>query len=173
MRNLALVCVLFWTLFLSGCVTLSLYPLYTEKDLVADLPLEGKWTDPSSKETWDIRRGGDGYVVMGQDGEAVKLRLVRLGERRFMDLTANDTPSLAIAGHMFGKVWIAGDELHLQMMDSDWLEKKARAGGVAFVELPDKDVLLTAPTAALQDLVLHAGDDAFNEPGVLRRVAVK
>lgn len=36
---------------LPGCV-FSLYPLYTESDLVYDSKLEGVWSDPDNKEAW-------------------------------------------------------------------------------------------------------------------------
>jgi hypothetical protein len=175
MRNALLLVVLACVLPMTGCLTLSVYPLYTANDLVADLPLEGKWMDPDKKETWEIRKGGDGYVAVNptdEKSEPVEMHLVRLGDRRFLDLTSNNTPSLAIAAHLFAKVWMTGEDLHIESMDSDWLEKKARDSGLAFVELPDKELLLTVPTAGLQKLVLRYADDAgaFNDPVTLHRV---
>ncbi len=175
MRNALLLGVLACVLPTTGCLTLSVYPLYTAKDVVTDLALEGKWMDQDHKETWDIRKGGETYIAINpadEDSEPVEMRLVRLGARHFLDLTSNETPSLTIAAHMFAKVWMTGDELHIQTMDSTWLDKKARDSGLAFVELPDKDLLLTAPTAALQKLVLRYADDpaAFGEAVTLHRV---
>jgi hypothetical protein len=178
MRNALLLAVLASVLPMTGCLTLSVFPLYTDKDLVTDLPLEGKWMDPESKDTWEItRHGGDTYTAVDptkKDSEPVEMRLVRLGERRFLDLTAANVPSLAIEGHMFGKIWMTGDELHIQLMGNAWLEKKARESGLGVLDAPDKDVLLTAPTADLQKLVLRYADDeeAFEKPATLRRVAV-
>jgi len=175
MRNALLIVVLAMVVPMTGCLTLSVYPLYTAKDVVADLPLEGKWMDPENKETWEIRKGGDTYIAANPadaKSEPIEMHLVHLGERRFLDLTSNNTPSLAIAAHMFAKVWMTGEDLHIESMDSTWLEKKARDSGLAFVELPDKDVLLTAPTAELQKVVLRYADDtgAFNGQTTLHRV---
>ncbi len=175
MRNTLLLVVLAGALAMTGCLTLSVYPLYTATDLVADLPLEGKWMDPDNKDIWEIRKGGDAYIVTDtsdQHPEPVELRLVRLGTRRFIDLTSNDTPALAMAGHIFGKVAISGEELRIQLMSSDWLAKRARDSGLALVEKPDKEVLLTASTADLQKLVLRYADDpeAFDKPSTLHRV---
>ena len=175
MRNALLVLVVACILPLTGCLTLSVYPLYTAKDVVTDLAIEGKWLDTAHQETWEIRKGGDVYIANNpgdDEDEPVEMRLVRLGERHFLDLTANDTPSLAVQAHLFARVWMVGDDLHIQTMDSTWLEKKVRDSGVAFVELPDKDVLLTAPTAELQKLVLKYADDAsaFGEAVTLHRV---
>ena len=163
------------TVLMTGCLTLSVYPLYTAKDLVTDIPLEGKWTDPTAKEIWEFSKGGDTYVATSPTDshpEPVTLHVVRLGDQRFLDLTANETPSLAVEGHLFGKVWVKGDELRIQLMSSTWLEKKAREAGLAFLELPNKDLLLTAPTADLQKLVLRYADDpaAYDEPTVLKRM---
>ncbi|HEY1206473.1 MAG: hypothetical protein ABSH46_21360 [Bryobacteraceae bacterium] len=175
MRNAQLLAVLACVLPMTGCITLSLYPLYTAKDVVTDLPLEGKWMDSDKKEVWEIRRAGDAYVATDptdEKSEPIEVRLVRLGERHFLDFTSNQTPSLAIAAHLFSKVWMTGDELHIQTVDDDWLAKKARDSGLAFAELPDKDVLVTAPTADLQKLVLRYADDAsaFKEAVTLHRV---
>lgn len=175
MRNPLLPVVLACTLSMTGCLTLSVYPLYTAKDLVTDPLLEGKWTDPEDKDVWEIRRNGDAYVATcptDKTSEPVEMRLVRLGEQRFLDLTSRDTPSLAVAGHLFGKVSIAGEELSIQLMASSWLEKKVREIGFPCLELPDRDVLLTAPTADLQKLVQRYASDveAFEKPTKLRRV---
>jgi hypothetical protein len=99
------------------------------------------------------------------------MRLVRLGEHRFLDLTSKNTPSLSIPGHLFAKVSVTGDELQIQMMDSKWLEQKARETGFPYVEA-DKQVILTAPTSDLQKFVLlHAADpDAFESAEKLHRV---
>ena len=144
MRNAQLLAVLACVLPMTGCITLSLYPLYTAKDVVTDLPLEGKWMDSDKKEVWEIRRAGDAYVATDptdEKSEPIEVRLVRLGERHFLDFTSNQTPSLAIAAHLFSKVWMTGDELHVQTVDDDWLAKKARDSGLAFAEDDDADTL--------------------------------
>ncbi len=175
MRTALLLLVLACTLLMTGCVTLSVYPLYTPKDLVGDLALEGKWTDPDGKEIWDFRKAGDMWLVTEltrKDGEVIELRLVKLGERTFLDVTANNAPSLAVAGHIFGKIRLNGNELEIQLMGASWLEKAAREAGLPQVALPDKDVLVTAPTADLQKFVLAHADDpeAFEAPGTLHRI---
>jgi hypothetical protein len=175
MRNALLFVVLACVLTMTGCLTLSICPLYTAKDVVTDPAIEGKWADPDTKDVWAIQKFGDSaYIATNpadENGEPVELRLVQLGERRFVDLTAKDTPSLAVAGHVFGKLWVTGDVLHLQMMSDKWLEKKARDAGLAFATGPDKDVLVTASTADLQKFVLKYADDpdAYDSPSVLHR----
>ncbi|MGA2329279.1 MAG: hypothetical protein ABSH05_23705 [Bryobacteraceae bacterium] len=159
----------------TGCgVTLSLHPLYTDKELASDLQLEGKWTDDDAKDIWVVRKDGNVYVATcptDTDSEAIEMRLVRLGDHHFLDLTSKNTPSLAIPGHLFAKVSVAGDELQIQTMGSKWLEQKARETGFPYLEL-DKQVILTAPTPDVQKFVLlHAGEpDAFEDAERLHRV---
>jgi hypothetical protein len=67
---------------------------------------------------------------------------------------------------------MTGDQMQIQVISDAWLEKKARETGLPLLELPDKDVLLTAPTADLQRFILrYAGDpDAFEKPETLHRI---
>jgi hypothetical protein len=175
MRSILMIAALAAAALATGCgVTLSVHPLYAEKDLASDLQLEGKWTDDEAKDIWAVRKDGDVYVATcptDKDSEPIEMRLVRLGEHRFLDLTSKNTPSLSIPGHLFAKVSVTGDELQIQMMDSKWLEQKARETGFPYVEA-DKQVILTAPTSDLQKFVLlHAADpDAFESAEKLHRV---
>jgi hypothetical protein len=175
MRSILAVATLAAATLLSGCgVTLSIHPLYTDKDLASDPQLEGRWTDDEAKDIWAVRKDGNVYVATcptDKDSEAIEMRLVRLGDQYFLDLTEKDTPSLAIPGHLFAKISVSGDELLVQMMDSKWLEQKARESGFPHLEV-DKQVILTAPTPELQKFVLlHAGDaEAFEDAERLHRI---
>lgn len=161
------------TLLTTGCgPTLSLHPLYTEKDVVADLPIEGMWTDEDAREVWVVKKRADGFEVRS-DGEKLELRLVRLGELRFLDITCRDEPSLAIPGHLIAKVWMEGEELCAQGMDTDWLKQKVRETGFPNVELSgSKQMILTAPTDALRKFVLLYANEpkAFEETARFHRV---
>jgi len=143
---------------MAGCgPTLAVHPLYTEKDLVSDMPLEGKWTEIEDKVVWNVRKLGASYEAEApgsSDSEKVEVHVVRLGELRFLDITPAAPSSLSIPGHMFTKVWMEGEELRLQLLDSDWLQQKIRETRFPFVELADHQLILTAPTRELQKFVL-------------------
>jgi hypothetical protein len=160
-------------LLTTGCgPTLSLHPLYTNKDLVADLPLEGIWTDVDAREVWEVKKSADGFEVRS-GGDKLDLRLVRLGEYRFLDVTCRDEPSLAIPGHVVAKVWMEGEELCAQAMDTDWLKQKVRQTGFPHVTLSaGKQIILTAPTDALRKFVLLYANEpnAFEETTRFHRV---
>jgi hypothetical protein len=177
MRHLGLLVALGAAALLAGCgPTLAVHPLYTEKDLVSDMPLEGKWTETEDKEVWNVRKLGASYEAEApgsSNPEKVEFYVVRLGELRFLDITTAAPPSLAVPGHMFTKVWMEGEELRLQVLDSDWLKQKIRETGFPSVELADQQLILTAPTRELQKFVLlyAAEPKAYaSEVGKFRRV---
>lgn len=166
MKSLLLLVALISVVGMTGCgPTLSLHPLYTDKEVVSDLPLEGKWTDEDAKEVWSVSKSKDHYeaVQLGNgNSEKYELHVVRLEQLRFLDITDNDTPSLAIPGHMIVKIWMEGEQLRIQAMDTDWLKQKIRETGFPYVEV-DKQILLTAPTPQLQKFILLYA----NEPKAL------
>lgn len=157
----------------TGCgPTLSVHPLYEDRDIVSDLPLEGLWTDQDAKEIWDVRKSNTGYEA-GNKEEKLRLQVVRLGDLRFLDITCCQDASLAIPGHLIAKVWMEGEELCAQAMDTDWLKQKVRETGFPNMELSkDKQMILTAPTPLLQKFVqLYANEPrAFSEITRFHRV---
>lgn len=162
MKNPLPLIVLACALPMTGCLTLSVYPLYTASDLVTDPRIEGRWTDAEAKDVWEIAQHGDGYSIVcvtDNKGETIVAHLLRLGDSRFLDLTSKDTPSLAIAGHLFAKIETAKDEFQLQVMDSSWLERKARETGLAVVNLPDKETAVAASTGELRKFVQRYSAD--------------
>src|SRR5438445_2919029 len=81
------------TLLLTGCVVTSVYPFYTEKDLVFDAALLGDWVsaDDEAKpgEFMRIEKfGGQGYRVTAFTADAtnsVDFHLFRLGKNLLLD----------------------------------------------------------------------------------------
>jgi hypothetical protein len=177
MRYLPLSIALASVALLSGCgPTLSLHPVYTDKDLVSDLPLEGQWKETDDQEVWTISKFGNGFEASApssSDPEKVLLHEVRLGDIRFLDITSKDTPSLALPAHMIARVWMEKEELRIQVLDSEWLRQKIRDTGVPHLEVEDEQVILTAPTQDLQKFVLlYAAEPKAYESdiGKFRRV---
>ena len=173
MRLAALLGILAGGAVMTGCgPVLSIHPLYTQADLVSDLPLEGTWAEQDDQQLWRIQKSGDGYEALNEaTAEKFSVHLLRLKGVSFLDITSR-SDVLAIPGHLFARVWMEGGNLRIAMMKDDWLQQMAQDGlGPPSVIGPDKDVILTAPTRELQDfLILHADDaNAFDEPGDLQR----
>ena len=157
MKIISLVVALAAVALMTGCgPTLALHPLYTDKDLATDVPLEGKWADADAEEVWTIRKSGDGFEGASpstSDPEKVGIHVVRLGELRFLDITSKDTTSLDIQGHLFVKVWMEGEGLRVPALDSDWFKQKIREASFPHLEMEDEQMILTAPTLELRKFV--------------------
>lgn len=150
---------------MTGCApSVAIHPLYSAQDLVSDPALEGSWTARAG-EVWRIQKSGDAYdvaVVQGDstDASTFRVHLLRLGGYEFVDVAAKSDPDIGVAGHMFGKIRIDGDDLYVAMIDEGWLKQMAEARlAPQFVVGEGKQIILTAPTSELQAFVLmHAAD---------------
>lgn len=164
-------------MLLAGCVP-SLQPYYTAKDLVWDQALVGEWVAPKDGDWLVVRRAGEKQYEVRmkpspEDPAVFEARLLELGDMRFVDLyPAKPHLSHTIAVHSVYKLERRGDTLRLAGLDESWLKKMIRDGKLQIAhELVDNDLLLTAPTARLQELITrYAGDvQAFPGPQEYRR----
>ncbi|HLY15584.1 MAG TPA: hypothetical protein VKR61_00100 [Bryobacteraceae bacterium] len=162
---------------LTGCApAVSIHPLYTSRELIADPALVGTWADPEG-DIWQVQKSGDGYdvTVLPTSGTPstgpYNVHLLRLKDQEFVDVTAKSDSGLAIAAHMFAKVSLQGDELLVALLDDDWL-KKTVASGAAPSSVSGESggqIVLTAPTADLQRFITrHAVNPDAWDPGVSR-----
>jgi hypothetical protein len=167
---------------LAGCVP-SLHPLYTEQDGAFEPDLLGSWDDEEGRPAFEFARAGPGYDALyraGQEPARFEGRLVRLGERTFLDLFPqmehsgmNDLLAAhLVAAHVFFRVEVSSAELKLSALDPVWTaELLEKDPGALRHETRGDLVLLTAPTPELRAFVeKHGGDEAaFPGPGVFRR----
>jgi hypothetical protein len=153
MRNMLLWPLLAATLLLCGCGPMvSVRPLYTDRNLVQDLPLEGKWTDADSEDVLTVEKESDRYKLLILSDGAVQrfdMHLVALGPDRFLDVTPKDGPALAIGGHAFAKVWMENQEVCMALLAEDWLRQQPDFPSYVLAD-DDRQVLLTAPSEQLQ-----------------------
>jgi hypothetical protein len=171
MKALKLSILLGLMVFLAGCIPVSLHPLGTEKDVIYDPALVGKWRD--GEEQLIIKKADDsGYLLVINTPKAppekFRAQLVRLGDFLFLDLSpeaqANENNVRwwfhLIAGHSFSKVKITKDTLQLTLLNEDWLEKKILAKEVPLAhEYIDDRLILTGSTEELQAFVKKYGAD--------------
>ncbi|MEJ7811150.1 MAG: hypothetical protein WKG32_12125 [Gemmatimonadaceae bacterium] len=157
----------------SGC-TPSLHPLYTELDLTVDRRLIGTWVEAGGDKTapmWSVNRyGDDAYLltrVVKRDTVELEARLVKLGQTFFFDLSPHvragaDTlvERHRIAGHTFGRVWIANDRVRVAALDRPWLQRMLSTKQFLLShEFEDGNFLITASTATLQKFAGKYADD--------------
>jgi hypothetical protein len=136
----------------TGCGDLlSLHALFTPQNQVFDPAIEGRWQNPD--DVLQVERSGDRYDVVLQSkkdaSEKVKyeVHLVDINGVRFADLLPEDQ-----IGHMFLRVHVAGEQLHLAFLDSEWLRKRV-PHEEADTNRIGKQAVLTASTPQVRAMV--------------------
>lgn len=129
-------------LMLPGCLVKSLYPYYTEKDLIFKKELTGTWTDTDSS-LWSIQRhkqstgllnadtSGKSYdiAISGQKGSAAfRAHLFQLDGQLYLDFSpsevfcGNDLAGFHMVGtHSLAKVELAGGKITIRWYNEEWL----------------------------------------------------
>jgi hypothetical protein len=168
----------------TGCVP-SLYPLYTDSDLIQNPQLEGRWVNNDRTETWEFSLAEDSisYDLTYTENERddtkhFKAHLLMLDSLIYLDTypveeIKNDFYRLhLIPAHVFGRVEMEGDTLGLALFNTDWLRDMIKKGTVEIAhENVEEGLVLTAPTGKLQQLIIkHAKEPrAFSDLSVLHR----
>lgn len=177
-------------LLLNACIP-SVNPFYTEKDLVFDSRLLGKWETKNAKGNLDIcqfeKLGTNSYkLAITQDNGAkrgiFKVHLFKLGNEYFLDLipsqcefAPNQADLVSVSmfpGHLLAHVTKFEPELELAFFDFDWLATYLKENPTALAHRKENEaILLTADTAALQQFVLRhlAQGKLFQKPNTLVR----
>jgi hypothetical protein len=170
---------------LGGCVpVMSLHPLYTEKDVIFEEKLLGKWVDdPNSPETiWQFNRceePNNAYSLVFSDEEGQKgsfvAHLVRLKNTLFLDVYPSEPPweiedpnkvelpynsFFLIPVHTFIKINFSGPQLKMRLTNKDEMERllEDEPNAVKHTFIEDR-LILTAPTKELQKFILKYADD--------------
>ena len=170
-------------LLVSGCVP-SLHPLYgPNTKLIIEPSLDGTWINESGNESWDFHQAGDSTyeLLYAQDESAAHFvaRVFKLDGKLYMDTYPdeeidNDFYKLhLVPAHIFGRVWIDGDSLKMNMLDGEWLETMIDSDELTIAhEVIDGGTVLTASTDDLQNLAIKYADDpeAFSNLVALKKV---
>ncbi|NQU84161.1 MAG: hypothetical protein HQ541_00200 [Mariniphaga sp.] len=178
------------TLFFSGCVVFSFYPLYTEKDLFENDLLLGEWND-DDETIWEFKHplsdkndpesaDKTSYTLTFHNEDSDKpeyatfdVKIIKLNNYYFLDFYLNeywesDDFDLAqfhlVPVHTFAKVEFKDDEIKINWFDQDWLEKLIKQNKIRIHhEKNDDFILLTAKPQELQKFVTKYvnSDEAF------------
>lgn len=173
---------------LAACIP-SVYPFYTDKDVVFDQRLLGEWHDTgdtNNPEIWKFAQSTNNaynltVVEDGKTGEFAA-HLFKLKQDEFLDLIPTDCKFadnqaglVAVSmfpGHLLLHVSQIEPSLKVAMFNLDWLEKYLEQNPKALAYHQEASgVVLTADTAALQNFVLsHLGtNELFQEGGEMVR----
>jgi hypothetical protein len=178
-------------LVLAGCVVMSVYPYYTEKDLTFDAALVGTWTDkeagPNITERWVFEKAGEkGYTfAMLKDSETntFSAHLFKLQEHLLLDFMPSDLRDQSIPPHYLMSVTQTQPTLKMQMMSYEWLAKYLEKNPKAIRHIEEREpgetnkgpYILTADTKDLQKFVLKhlKTEGAFEKIIELERLETK
>lgn len=174
-RNFSIILII--TLFFSGCVVYSFYPLYTEKDLFPNDILTGNWIDDEGTH-WDFEHAfvqgktpkeidSTSHVLHLKDKDEreseFSVHVIKLGGHYFLDFYLEeflDDDNLDLADfhiipvHTFAKLTVEENKLQINWFDQDWLEDLIKENKIRIHhEMNDDLILLTAKPKELQKFV--------------------
>ncbi|HUA66227.1 MAG TPA: hypothetical protein VME24_10290 [Alphaproteobacteria bacterium] len=164
------------TLLAAGCVTLSVYPFYTPKDLIFDSGLTGRWVETKSTNTFwkfdDV--GGKFYLLTTTDSESTngfEANLFQLRRYRFLDLLTTNRDEFSkfeMPVHLISRVDHNDTNVSLHFLDYGWLANLLQTNPALLrhIIVPEQPggtngemLYLTAETEDLQTFILKYADD--------------
>jgi hypothetical protein len=176
------------TLLLTGCLAISVYPFYSEKDVAFEAALLGHWTKTTdSKEQWTFdKKGEKAYQLTYTDGEkkyVMDAHPFRLKGELFLDLFNPDGPNdimpPPVPTHLLMRVFQLTPTLRMAALDYEWLSKLLEKDPAAvrhhLVVTDEKaqnpQIVLTADTPELQKFIGNnlKTEDAWKDPCDLKR----
>jgi hypothetical protein len=160
-RAAAVLMLMVGSLAASGCLVLSLAPLYDSDSMGWDARLVGSWVDEDDNAAMDIGRAEwqsyrVHYVHPVESGDLTAYLTV-VGEDRYLDLMpgrGTDRGSFLLPVHLVLRLRLEDDRLELAPLSYDWFADRMRRRqpipGLA-AALDQKDnALIVSPTAALR-----------------------
>ena len=179
MRTFRCVLVIFLAVSFVGCPARSIFPLFAQKDLVFDAKLLGTWTGSDQKNSFAWERSGEkDYKVTvkeiaesGKTGETTTyiVQVGRIGKYMFADSYPSDghNDHHFIPTHIISKIIYDANGLAFSSLESDRLRELIDQGTLTVSHVTrGSDIILTAPSAELQKVILQLADDekAFPKP---------
>lgn len=175
------------TLLLGTSCVPSINPIFTDRDLVFDQSIVGKWADPGSTETWEFFSSNEKeyrLIHTDENGKtgAFSARLANLRGKTFLDIVPARREKTAtefyedhfFETHTFVLIEKRDSAVLISYLEPKWLKDHLAAKPKAVEHLVvDGEILLTDSTKKLQrfvsDIVEEKG--AFSEPSEIRRVS--
>jgi hypothetical protein len=162
MRMSALVVLITAAVSITGCgELLSTEPLATKEDTLFDAGLLGTWFDQDETVITvksEKRPVYDILFIGTEEGNRIRLsgQLVPFGDRQILDVSDWEGGPFSIQAHVWIHVQKKGDGIHLQFLDSKWLQSKLQESGLPFF-LADSHPAITASTAKVREFVKEYG----------------
>ncbi len=174
-------------LFIAGCVVTSIYPYYTDKDLVSDSALVGEWVEagttnqpPEYVQIESLGEKGYWATVFGEhETNSMEVHLFCLKQQLFLDSFPTNRSLDFVPVHQVSKVTHIGPVLETANLNYDWLAKlvENHPNAIRHMVLREKAgdeqggrIILTADTKELQRFILKYvnNTNAWEEPTQLK-----
>lgn len=189
MRRLAHVVAIAALVANTGCLVVSISPLYTEQDAVFEPALVGTWNESPTQHYVFSKLGEHAYKIEAADGKdkmTLVGHLVRLDGVLFLDvapsgnLTEFGVPEDAASGlndwflplHLYARISQVTPSFSFSVVDESWLKEYLKEHPAALAHTSrDTDVVLAGSTEDIRKFFrAHANTPgAFEKPTVLTR----
>lgn len=176
-KKLLIICIVF---FCMGCPARSFYPFFLEKNLIFNPGLVGAWTDQDKKETYFFQKAeGKNYdiIICKDKGDTsfYRAQLGQIDKKLYLDSYPNEESSdfQLVPTHILSKIFLNGDSLLYASLESEYVKGLIKSKNIKIdYTLQKEEIILTAPTEELQQLILKLAQDekAFPNPTKLVRV---
>jgi hypothetical protein len=163
----------------SGCLVLSLQPVYDAASVIFDEALIGTWANTEDETSATIERGEwRSYKVAYTDRFSTRTfhgNLTRIGAATWLDLTevrGRDDGPFLLPVHGLFRVSVAGDVLSVAPLDYGWFSRaiEQKQAGRPLATLDDRrNVVIAASTADLRRWLAGAPAEAVATPTTYRR----
>lgn len=155
----------------SGCLVVSLQPVYDDRSVAFDDALVGKWTNKEDRTTVTIDRAEwRSYKIVYSDRSATFAlygNLTQIGTAWFVDVTqsrGSDPGPYLVPVHGIYRIAVKDDTLTASALDYGWFVRAmdARAPGSLAASFDDRrNVTIASATDQLRAWLEKAPDDAF------------
>ena len=169
---------------LAGCIVLSVYPFYTDKDVIFDAGLTGQWVKSgTTNEFWQFADvSGKFYMLTTidtQDTNVFEAHLFQLKQNQFLDLLTTNRHEFELPMHLIAQVKRGDTNWSLHFLDYGWLAGLLQTNPAVLphIIVPENSsdtnsgnmLYLTADTRELQHFLLkHVSDtNAFSADSVV------
>jgi hypothetical protein len=193
LKRIALWGVVGISVVLAGCVVPSVYPFYTDNQLVFDAALVGAWVKVSGNDTnaWTFEKsGGQEYKLMIPDDKGMaeySTHLFKLDDQTFMDCVPAQTVAGELPGipsHYLLKVAQIQPTLKWSTLNYKWVYEylEKNPGAIRHIVTNGKPddtnsayVILTSETKELQKFIHKHLDNTnmFTDLDDMKKVATK
>ena len=163
----------------SGCLVLSLQPVYDAASMVFDEALIGTWVNTEDETSAIVERGEwRSYKVAYTDRFSTRTfhgNLTRIGAATWLDLTevrGRDDGPFLLPVHGLFRVRVAGDVLSVAPLDYGWFTRaiEQKLAGRPLATLDDRrNVVVSSSTADLRRWLTNAPAEAVTTATTYRR----